>query len=172
MPRRLKHSSQVEKLFREIVDDLIQTHRFIANPVWAIMYEEEAFLAKRKRETKITRRAILRRLQKQNLIKTKKVGDKIMVTLCNHGQHERLRLLIAETRKKLPTGTYCLVSYDIPEKTRVIRLAFRNLLKFGRFKQLHRSVWICRFDVADIIQEFINQTNSKKWIVVFNSSKV
>ena len=172
MPRRLKRSSQVEKLFKEIVDDIIQSHRFVSNPVWAINYEEGAFLAIRKREKKTIRREALQRLQKQKLIKTKKIGNNILVTLCDHGQHERLRLLIAATRKKLPTGTCCLVTYDIPERARVIRLAFRNLLKFGRFTQLHRSVLVCRYDVAEIIQEFIDQTNSKEWIVVFNSSKV
>ena len=172
MSRRLKKSSKAENLFTEIVEDIFRAHRFVARPTWAIMYEEGAFLAIKKREQAAGRREVLRRLQKQKLISIKRIKTKILVTLCNHGKHERLRLLIADTRKKLPNNTYCLVTYDIPEKARDIRLAFRNMLKFGRFTQLHRSVWICHFDVADIIQEFIDQTNSKEWISVFNSAKI
>lgn len=65
-----------------------------------------------------------------------------------------------------PIGEGCIVLFDVPESERVARNMFRNFLKECGFRQLQRSVWVCRKDVADLVARFVRSNKLTPWIQV------
>ncbi len=69
-----------------------------------------------------------------------------------------------EKKKKLSSGDWILVFYDIPEKRRSIRNIFRSKLIILGFEQLQKSVWACPFEVNDHLSKIINELDIDKYV--------
>ncbi len=109
---------------------------------------------------------LLRRLEKQKWIHTKRIGDRMRCTLTEKGRRIALK-------EQMRTATACkksecvIVVFDIPEREKRIRQQFRLLLKECGFQQLQRSVWMSRCDVLDALHTCIRSTKSEEWIRAF-----
>ena len=69
-----------------------------------------------------------------------------------------------EKKKKLFSGDWILVFYDIPETMRRTRNIFRSKLIILGFEQLQKSVWACPFEVNDHLSKIINELGLDKYV--------
>jgi DNA-binding transcriptional regulator PaaX len=112
-----------------------------------------------------TTQAALRSLQRNKFITARKIGKKLIIELTAKGVSatlsEQLRQEIL-----LPSGTYTMVIFDIPETEREARRQFRWLLRQGEFIKLQQSVWISKHNVQNTITRFIKNLKLDKWVNV------
>ncbi len=109
----------------------------------------------------------LKRLEKRRLIKLRKEGQRLYVSLTNVGRIEALLASMKECRELYPDGEYCMIIYDVPEDIRRIRGTIRRLVKTLAFRQLQRSVWVTRHKIHRSLSEYLLATKSDKYIKVF-----
>lgn len=112
---------------------------------------------------------LVQRLKEQKLAEIRTRGEHIQVVLTHEGKAEGLRLFILSTQKELPSGEYCLVSFDLPEDIRWARGTFRKFLKAAGFERVHHSLWKSNKDVLAPMQELIRVMNATKWIKAFSA---
>jgi len=115
------------------------------------------------------RKRILQDLKKQKLFQIQEKGDEVIFKLTKKGGIEALKQKIVNEKEILPEGTFCLVSFDIPEYTRKTRSVFRNFLKRAGFKQLHQSAWYSDIDLVSMLTELVKQLGIEKWVAVFKA---
>jgi DNA-binding transcriptional regulator PaaX len=72
----------------------------------------------------------------------------------------------------LPSGMKTIVSFDIPEKHRVARQAFRVYLKSIGFAKLHRSVWISNLDWAKCLKRNLDKLKIGDWVHIFQGQGI
>ncbi len=114
-------------------------------------------------------RAALRNLERSNYIKTKRLGQKILISLTNKGQIELLSGELKQA-KPHPQKVYTVVIFDIPESQRAVRDQIRYLLKQSDFKKLQQSVWVSRLDNYEAVKKFIKQYKAQAWLNVFRAT--
>lgn len=112
-------------------------------------------------------RQALMQLARQQYVALRKKGQDLFVELTEKGSQEALKKTIVEKKADLPRGTYCYVSFDIPEDVRHLRDAMRLLLKDARFNMVHQSLWYTRRDVADELAQLISNLKAEKFVNVF-----
>jgi len=107
-----------------------------------------------------------KRLVEQELIQLTELGERIKIELTSNGRSALLKQSILECEQELPSGEYCLVSYDIPEELRAIRNQFRNLLKQAGFEMVHLSLWRSTKDIIDTAQDYVKQLGVSQWVSI------
>ncbi len=120
-----------------------------------------------KRFARIMKIQAQKRLVEQELIKLEEKGEKIRISLTRRGRIEVLKQSIVETKKQLPEGKYCLISFDIPEHTRNIRWMIRHLLKEADFEIVHLSLWKSKKDVVGDLVMLINEIGASEWVKIY-----
>ncbi len=120
------------------------------------------------RERKRVREAV-KRIKKRKLVRDKKQGKVILHKMTNVGEIQLIDYRIRLKESLLPDGEYCLVTFDIPENTKVTRQYFRKKLRQFGFKQHHLSVWISNHDVVDEMNTYVRMLKATKWVTVFRA---
>lgn len=120
----------------------------------------------RARQRKHNRNQLLR-LKQQRLITIRKQGKDFLLNFTDQGKILVLKDRIIQKKASLPTGQYCLVSFDIPEKIRRVRWAFRDLLRQAKFQCDHQSVWISHRDVGEELHMLTRFLHAQRWIHVY-----
>lgn len=121
----------------------------------------------KKRQTvkRTSLRARLTRLIHRRAVESKKINGKILVRLSDDGWRAARVKKIQGITASCRNG-YCIVTFDIPEKNRHSRNAFRSFLKQSGFEQLQRSVWVHRKDVTTIVAALIDELRIDQWVTV------
>lgn len=125
-----------------------------------------------KKEWKEIERQSLRRaiksLYQSKLIKEEENPDgTITMILTDKGKEKALTYNLDEMAIKKPKqwdGKWRIVLFDIPEKMRKIRDAFRHHLNQLEFYEFQKSVFIHPFDCRDEIDYLIEFYNARKFI--------
>ncbi|MBI5733881.1 MAG: hypothetical protein HY973_02970 [Candidatus Kerfeldbacteria bacterium] len=105
-------------------------------------------------------------LKHSNLIKTKKIGKKLIISLTDKGKISSLSLQLRQAERH-HNKLYTIVIFDIPETQRLARRHFRLLLRQGEFKKLQQSVWVSPRDNFQLLTNFIKRHQLNKWVNVF-----
>jgi len=117
------------------------------------------------------RQKTISRLIREGFIKRTK--DKINLT--EKGEEKRLQLRnlflkrsifdskIQEARKK----ETIIVSFDIPEKHRIIRDWIREVLKFLDYQMIHQSVWYGKTQLPEDFFQFLHNVDADQYVKVF-----
>lgn len=85
------------------------------------------------------------RLEKQKLVNTKTEGNTQIVELTSSGRKKVLRFALDEIEIKKPkfwNGKWWMVSYDIPNHSKLLRRIFRDYLLAWGFYPIHESVFL------------------------------
>src|SRR3989338_8727533 len=125
---------------------------------WVIRY-----LKDKKKRSQIY--AALNNLNRRGYLQKKVFHKSVGYSLTLKGE---LKVLDAQVRlekkKKLFSGDWILVFYDIPETMRRTRNIFRSKLIILGFEQLQKSVWACPFEVNDHLSKIINELGLDKYV--------
>ena len=127
--------------------------------VYKVLFGKSSFREKNKRK-KI--RDTFYYLKKKGLIIIEKKNKQIYISLTKEGEKEagkfQINKLKIEKQKKWDKK-WRIIIFDIPERMRIKRDAFRGKLKEFGFYQLQKSVWIypypCQKEI-DLLREFFN----------------
>lgn len=100
---------------------------------------------------------VLRRLEKSSQVKIERLSDGTAeVTLTDKGKLKKLRFdlddLAANFHKRDWDGRWRIIIFDIPEKKRSRRDAFRQFLNRLRFYQLQKSVYLTAYPCENEIE--------------------
>jgi DNA-binding transcriptional regulator PaaX len=145
-----------------------------SGPYAAAMGREayEAMLkAKNKKAERIQRQRALRKLKEQKLIRIQEKGENFAIAFTQEGKIVVLKQRIIEKADRLPNNKVCLVSFDVPEDIRYIRLMLRKLLKQAKFKQVHKSVWVTKHDVIKEFRHLINLLHAHRWMKIYEATE-
>jgi phenylacetic acid degradation operon negative regulatory protein len=112
----------------------------------------------------------VRQLREKGYLETTKDGHKILLRLTDKGQQELILRKLLEDKNW--DGKWRIVIFDIPEKHRKIRNAFRRELRLWQFEQWQKSVWVGKKDVAKEIRKFVKDLNISDWVKVFEAKQI
>jgi len=76
----------------------------------------------------------------------------------------KLKILWLKRPMKEWDGKWRIVIFDIPEKKRDLRNFFRSRLKELGFRFLQESVWISPYNIADKVENLINQSKAGRYV--------
>lgn len=140
---------------------------------YVLVVGREAYEATlRKQRGLKTSRNNINYLRRHDFLSIRERGDKIILELTEKGRAEFLKEKIVRTKKRLPKGEWCLVSFDIPEKTRWTRVALRGFLARAHFTQGQKSVWRSPYDVCVLMREFVSGLGAGEWIHVYRCRRL
>jgi hypothetical protein len=110
----------------------------------------------------------LTQLKRRRFIEIRKEGDKVWCTLTDKGKAASLRerIRIAED---LPDGYVCMLSFDVPEQERGIRVAIRRQLKDWGFSMDHQSLWTTRKDIFVPFADYLRAVGMSKWFHLYEA---
>lgn len=111
----------------------------------------------------------LNQLKRSNYVRTKKIGDRLIISLTQKGLSSNIVNLL-KLAKPNSSGTYTVIIFDIPETQRVARRQFRLLLRQGNFKKLQQSVWVSQADTYKIMADFIVSAKLKPWVNLYRGT--
>lgn len=109
----------------------------------------------------------IRELRIKGYIETPKNGKKILLKLTDKGKQEIILRKLLDDRKW--DGKWRIVIFDIPERQRFLRHAFRYQLREFEFKPLQKSVWIGRKNVTKELRNFIKDIGMEPWVKIFEA---
>lgn len=119
----------------------------------------------------IERRALkraIKRLYESKLIKEKENSDEtITLTLTDKGKEKALTYNLDEMEIKKPKQwdkKWRIVLFDVPERARKIRDAFRHHLKQLNFYEFQKSVFVHPYDCHDEIEYLTEFYDARKFI--------
>ena len=146
--------------------EYMRTHCYavIGKDVRTERYESERI--GRLHELKMRRQAI-NRLRQQKLIRLRQEGERVVYELTTNGRIKALKKLVQSSDDIFFDDRLCLVSFDIPEASRIARQEFRRFLKSAGFSFLHKSVWTIKKDVRREVLELITALKITRWVSVF-----
>lgn len=165
----MRKSTKITEFLYEFFDRLLLLVESGKDSPYAIAVGREAYeamLRKRYREQGSYQPWHLRR---HRLVSIREQGNSIIFELTEKGRTEFLKEKIVKTKKRLPKGEYCLVTFDIPEKIRWTRVALRGFLARAHFEQVQKSVWRSPYDVCESMRKFVSNLGGEKWIHVYRS---
>lgn len=76
----------------------------------------------------------------------------------------KLKILWLHRPMKEWDGKWRIVIFDIPEEKRKLRNLFRRRLITLGFRFLQESVWISPYNIADKVEDLINQSGASKFV--------
>ena len=122
------------------------------------------------RSQKKSSRRRLSYLKEKDLVKVRKMQDKLFVELSKKGEEELASRTLRD-RRLLPFEQVCIVMYDFPISAKKGRDAFRAFLKRAGFSKRQMSVWECEKDVFQDIQKFVDRAKIGQWVEIFLAKK-
>lgn len=126
--------------------------------------------------------AMVRYLEGDGLIKREATNTKTVVTITFKGRR-RLATLEEQISKKLPQrpygsqeaklkeGVLTIVTFDVPEKHRRKRDWMRNALREAGFSMVHRSVWMNKEGIPEILLEDMEDLELGDYVEIFQVTK-
>ena len=109
----------------------------------------------------------LRNLTQRGYIETKIINSSTSVRLTTKGKIKNLE----NPKNKKTDNRLRIISYDIPEDIRAKRQQLcRSLRRIG-FRQLQKSLWVCRYIKADEIDLIIEELELRKYVAYFIIAK-
>jgi phenylacetic acid degradation operon negative regulatory protein len=119
-------------------------------------------------------RSAVSRMSRKGLIKVRRVGRTSYYSLTAAG-----RKLVAEGARRIFQrkttewgGSWNIVTYSIPEKTREIRDILRRELGWLGFGPLSDATWISPYDMTDEVNELVERLDIKDRVLIFSSKQV
>lgn len=111
----------------------------------------------------------VRELRIKGYIETPKDGRKIFLKLTDKGRQEVVLKKLLED--DMWDGKWRIVIFDIPEKHRHLRDAFRSRLKEFQFNKLQKSVWVGRKNVTKELRKFVEDVELSQWVKIFEATE-
>jgi DNA-binding transcriptional regulator PaaX len=103
-------------------------------------------------------------LKRNKYLQEKVFGDTRGYILTPKGQLKVFKTEIKVLkRKRLPSGQYLMVFFDIPEKNRKARDLFRLYLKDLGFERIQKSVWITPYNIKKELQKLIRDCGVEEY---------
>lgn len=96
----------------------------------------------------------LKKLHRRKLVGFAREGEKMVVKLTDKGRTKALKYKLDDLKIKKPKrwdGKWWVIIFDIPEKKKLAREAFRTILKRLGFYRWQRSVFVYPFSCYDEI---------------------
>lgn len=160
-----KRKRKLKRGLRKIGSVALEVLGFISTFVEleaGVFYEAQYYRNKfsRKKSTSSDIMNSIRSLRKAGYLEVRSKGQKYSVQLTRKG---KLRLLENNSSDKVD-GKWRMLSFDVPEKHRVLRNAFRRTIKRIGFKQVQRSLWACPFVKADEVQLAIEEYKLEEFV--------
>lgn len=110
------------------------------------------------------------RLSEDGYIEKSKHEGRILLRLTEVGKEE---LEVLEALKEDDwDGKFRVVIFDIPEKHRKVRDAFRERLKQWGLVRWQKSTWVSKKDIAQPIRRFIEELGIEDWAMVLVTDDV
>lgn len=105
------------------------------------------------------------RLKRQGLIEERRVERQRAFRLTSLGE-----CLLKQAKERLPSllpeGLQTIVSFDIPEREKSTRQAFRLYLRRLGFQRIHLSVWASELDWSEQLARQLIEYKIEDWVVV------
>ena len=112
------------------------------------------------------RKRDLERMRKRGFVYIETLSERLVVKITNKGYTQSLIENAAMSCEKLEDGSYCVVSYDIPEYARKERDSFRRTLRIIGFEMLHKSTWVAKMNIGHYISEYVEEQGLKDFVTV------
>ncbi|UOF92488.1 phenylacetic acid degradation operon negative regulatory protein PaaX [Fodinisporobacter ferrooxydans] len=115
-------------------------------------------------------RAAISRMLKQGWLVSRKVGNRGYYAMSPRGQKrlDEAAARIYRQDSQVWNGTWCMVSYNIPEERRQLRDQLRKELSWMGFGMLSTSTWISPNDLADRVREITVTYEITDYVEIFN----
>jgi len=121
-----------------------------------------------KRKAKTEFKQFINYLVKKDLIKVKEeeIGSGVIIT--PKGMEKIFKVALQEIeKKKRKDGKLLMVVFDIPERKRKLRNAFRETLQILGFNFFQKSIWISSFDVLKEVRGVVKNLGLVKYVKIF-----
>lgn len=105
----------------------------------------------------------LRSLQRRGYIEIKNVDGSASIRLTTKGKIKNLE----NPKNDVVDGKLRLISYDIPERKNSQRRQLRQSLRRIGYKQLQKSLWVCKYAKADEIDLILSELKLEKYVAYF-----
>ena len=118
---------------------------------------------------------ILKRLEKEKLVKIKDVKKYQVVEITDRGRRRILKFTLDELVVEKPKhwdGKWRLISYDIPKKYSSMRKIFREYLNNWRFYPLHESVFLHAYPCSKQIEFLREYLGIGEYVRFFSVSRI
>lgn len=109
----------------------------------------------------------LRDLKRKKLVEERKVASRLRLSLSDRGTHLHLKYQL-KSAPTLQNGGKVLVTFDVPERQRLVREMLRSMLKTAGFKMVHQSAWITDRDVVGVLRRVLATKGARKWIKYYS----
>jgi phenylacetic acid degradation operon negative regulatory protein len=96
-------------------------------------------------------------------------NENIALKLTDKGKEQAV-LVSLEEQEDDWDGIYRLVSFDIPEKRRVVRDLLRMKLKQWNFVGKQKSLWISKKNCTKALRKYIKQVGIENWVMVIETN--
>lgn len=98
--------------------------------------------------------------------------ERLLLKLTDQGLDKAIWVKLKEEDNKSWSGTWTLVSFDIPEKRRAARDLLRSRLKDWGFVPWQKSLWASKKDCRIPLRRFVKQLGIHSWVKVLESRDV
>jgi phenylacetic acid degradation operon negative regulatory protein len=119
-------------------------------------------------------RSAISRMSRKGLIKMRRVGRRSYYSLTNKGRtlltEGATRIFKRKTNKW--DGTWSIVTYSIPEKTRETRDIFRRELGWLGYGALSDATWISPYDMTREVSELAERLSIEDCVQIFSARQV
>ena len=143
---------------------------------WKDILCPDSFRLRKEYERKRAKRSFsqfISYLVKQGYIKHVFTGDTSRVLITRKGAQKALRIQWKLRKKKhRADGKLQMVIFDIPEKKKFLREAFRGALSLMGYQKLQQSVWVCPYEVSQETEEAIKEYSLNGYVRSFIIEKV
>jgi phenylacetic acid degradation operon negative regulatory protein len=119
-------------------------------------------------------RSAISRMSRNGLLKVRRVGRRSYYSLTDAG-----RTLLTEGARRIFKrkttnwdGTWNIVTYTIPERTRKTRDIFRQELSWLGYGPLSEATWVSPYDMTGEVSELAGKLKIKDRVLIFNSKQV
>lgn len=111
----------------------------------------------------------LKRLRESGFIEKDQTSGEIIYKLTKAG---RDKAILMKEEDENWDGKWRIVIFDIPEKRRAARQFLRKKLIEWGFQKWQKSVWACKKNCTQQLEEIIKQVGIEDWVLVIESSHV
>lgn len=116
-------------------------------------------------------RAAISRTMKQGWIESRRIGNRSYYRMTLRGK-KRLDEAALRIYKEVPTewdGSWCMVSYNIPEESRHLRDQLRKELSWMGFGMLANSTWISPHHLEERVKDMNEAYEITPYVEIFNA---
>jgi len=116
-------------------------------------------------------RAAVARLQKQGWVAIRRLGKHSYCSLTDKGLRrvDEAARRIYRLRREPWDGSWCLLTYTIPEEKREIRDQLRNELSWWGFGPLSTSTWLSPHDLREQMGELVKNYKLTAYVEIFRT---